>query len=441
MSDAKDGQYSSDMGNTPRRIRAQQTDHLINAMSCTSDMMIQLELEFDDLLDADRLAKALDLTLDAEPVLGCRFVSHWRKPYWERLERSNRETFLFAKDEGEYAAFRNTSMDPYSGPQIKACLWRSSSGDRLLLKVSHEIADAAALKDISCTISNLYSKLASEPHLQPQPNLKGSRSIWQVMRHIRWYSYPRICVDSLRDSWPLLRHPKTYTLPLEAGPRAPLAFAARLLADNQVACLAEYGRARDATLNDVMLAAFFRALVSDGNWDGCSQLRLGTSVDLRGYIPSGRAEGICNLSVAMIGYPDLGTDLGDDFASTMERIAFLTRSRKANWLGMGMCLGIVPLGYLPHGWVTRLLTKMTDQAYKKGYSMYALTNMGAINPDHVAFETHPSNAWLLAPTYPPGLMLGLSGYAGTLTLSAGVYPPQKEAVERFLDRVLSELPV
>jgi hypothetical protein len=38
-------------------------------------------------------------------------------------------------------------------------------------------------------------------------------------------------------------------------------------------------------------------------------------------------------------------------------------------------------------------------------------------------------------------LAGLSGYAETLTLSASVYPSQKDITERFFNAVLAELPV
>ena len=46
-----------------------------------------------------------------------------------------------------------------------------------------------------------------------------------------------------------------------------------------------------------MIAAFYRALAKAEAWDGRAALRIQTTVDLRRwYIPSGKAEGICNLS-------------------------------------------------------------------------------------------------------------------------------------------------
>jgi len=59
----------------PDRIPSNRSDNLIGAFDQLGEMMIQMQLEFNHVLDADRLARAMDLTLDAEPVLGCRYVN------------------------------------------------------------------------------------------------------------------------------------------------------------------------------------------------------------------------------------------------------------------------------------------------------------------------------------------------------------------------------
>jgi NRPS condensation-like uncharacterized protein len=428
------------MNSIPRRFPSRTVDRGVSLLGYAGDMMIQLELEFAEQLDAERLARAFDLTLDAEPVLGCRFVDHWRRPYWERLNERERETFLLTEEQGEYEAFKTSSLDAYAGPQIKACVWRSSNRDRLLLKVSHVVADAGGVKEIASSVASTYSRLTDEPTHRPVPNTGGSRSLWQVMRRVPWYAYPKIYLNHLRDSWSNWVPTATHTVPLEDGPRTPLVFVCRLLHAEWATYLAEYGRARHATVNDVMIAAFYRALVVEGDWNGQSQLRLRTTADLRRYLPSGRAAGICNLSAWE--YANLGTDLGDDFDSTLARVTAITRRRKANWIGLSDCLGTWPaLWLLPHCWTRRLFRQIVEQAIKERKIGHALTNMGPIDPDSVTFGARPVNAWLLVPpTYPPLLVAGMSGYAGTLTLSAGVYPTQEDIIERFLDRILGELP-
>lgn len=60
------------MNKMPNRFPAVVADKALICMHTVGEMMIHLEMEFAKPLDADRLERALDLLLDAEPILGCR---------------------------------------------------------------------------------------------------------------------------------------------------------------------------------------------------------------------------------------------------------------------------------------------------------------------------------------------------------------------------------
>ncbi|MCI0393635.1 MAG: hypothetical protein L0322_01690 [Chloroflexi bacterium] len=47
---------------------------------------------------------------------------------------------------------------------------------------------------------------------------------------------------------------------------------------------------------------------------------------------------------------------------------------------------------------------------------------------------------LLPPVYRPYFLLGVSGYAVTLTLSTGIYTSQKDLAGRFLEAMLAKFP-
>lgn len=78
----------------PGRFRAVATDKLGFALMRLMDYQIYCIAEFDGRLDEERLARAMALMLRTEPVLGSRFVRHWRAPWWQRGEGlQTRETF------------------------------------------------------------------------------------------------------------------------------------------------------------------------------------------------------------------------------------------------------------------------------------------------------------------------------------------------------------
>ena len=94
---------------------------------------IHLIIDFDGKIDAPRMKKAIRLLLDAEPVLGCRFVETWRKAHWQplaqdELERADILRVVSASDAAKESAmqdFLGDLMDASVGPQLKGLLLAS----------------------------------------------------------------------------------------------------------------------------------------------------------------------------------------------------------------------------------------------------------------------------------------------------------------------------
>ena len=187
------------MNSIPDRFPARLMDRYSDQQTLLSEMMIQLEMEFNKELDAERLAKAIDLTLDAEPVLGCRFMDNSYRPFFERLDVNKRPAFFLANSQNEYETFKTSSIDHKTGPQISVCLWHSSNSDRLLLKASHHVTDAAGIKDIVAILSDTYRRLSDNPAYRPSPNIKEQRSLREVIKHIPLHAYPRIFLRGIRS--------------------------------------------------------------------------------------------------------------------------------------------------------------------------------------------------------------------------------------------------
>ncbi|MCP4702272.1 MAG: hypothetical protein GY862_36245 [Gammaproteobacteria bacterium] len=171
------------------------------------------------------------------------------------------------------------------------------------------------------------------------------------------------------------------------------------------------------------------------------QFRLGTTVDLRRYLPDRRTGQVCNLSA--FEYYNLGTHPGKDFAETLARVAGKTRKRKSSWIGWNDWVGLMPFFWaLPDNWMRKGITAAINLAIKRHNFMNVFTNMGPISRKVTTFDTPATYACIHPPAiYPPAFGIGLTGYEEVLTLSVGVFPAAMDSVspECFLDAVLSEL--
>ncbi len=430
------------MRRIPQSYKLQALDRVLIGFGRVISPQIHLEMTFDSPLNAERLARAVDLTLDAEPVLGCRYKRSWFRPRWVRLPVGQRNAFALTDDPDVYAAFRDADYDAEHGPQIRVMLLRRDGRDTMLLKVNHMVADGGGVKDIAEVLANVYRSLARDAYYRPSPNHNGSRSAWQIFRLIPPRHYPRLYLEHLRLTFNNLVPRVSLVVPMNEGPVAVPRYARRHLDAPLVARLKEYGRRYDATLNDILLTAFLRALVGWQNWDGRSNLRAQFTVDFRRYLPEERAVSICNLS-AVEGIK-LGRDPGATFADTLVRIAGQTRHNKGFWPGLRLTFGTLWMAKVqPAGILVPLLRGLFHLGIKTRNMAPALTNMGPIRPERVTFDAAPAHAWLIPPPAKPRVFIGgVSGYAGTIDVSFGYYPEaiSPEAIERFLDLLLAELP-
>jgi len=118
-----------------------------------------------------------------------------------------------------------------------------------------------------------------------------------VLRQLKWHAYPRIYSNYLKGLLAQIPNQGTHTVHLAQGSLAPLDFIHRLIPRKQVSPFIGYGRSHNATLNDLMTTAVFRALAVTGTWNRQSHLRLNTSVDLhRWYLSGERDETIAKLA-------------------------------------------------------------------------------------------------------------------------------------------------
>lgn len=238
--------------------------------------------------------------------------------------------------------------------------------------------------------------------------------------------------------------PPVHSLHTGDGPRDPLVYLNRFIPSERVSYLSEYGRAYRATLNDIIMAAAYRALAAMGNRQKGSHVILSNTQDLRRYLPSGRAPAVANLSYAYLYWPDLGPEPFQDYADTLKRLAEITGKKKSHRIGLDIMFdSFAPMGkIMSHEQARKIYRDYMESLVKKQGATNWFTNTGPIDTESVNFGSTPTRAHILPPVaYPPlPCMFNLSGYEGTLTLSAGAYPTQKEINERFLDAILDELP-
>jgi NRPS condensation-like uncharacterized protein len=425
----------------PQRIPATNVDLVLYGCRSFAEMLIQLECSFDGHLESQLLERAGELLLDVEPMLSFTLVPDSPTPHWRRVTPSGRDLVTIARDEAEYEAERRTGLDATRGPQVALCLWPRDEGDRLLIRMTHVVGDGAALQLVAGRLGALYSALALDPSHRPGrgrvPTRDPARTLDSIPKLVRlramldfaWFMAPRM----------LPRKSHRLRLPDESvGPWVPVI---RRLPAPWLSSLSRYGKERGATVNDVFLAAAYRALAVSG-WDETSALRITITVDLRRWcLPAAYATTVAHLSGWE--YPYLMRDLGQSFDDTLARVSGVMRRRKESKPGLALTLVAHRLVNRRPATAARLEAgREPDSHQDPGLRHLSLSNEGLLDKSRLRFgEQTPVSAYVLPPFMTlPRLHLCLSGYDGALTLAAVTPQNGEAAVGAFLDTLLRELP-
>ncbi len=402
------------------------------------DGQIRCVIRFAGRVDAARLARAIRLTLDAEPVLGCRLVERPFRPYWKRLGDLDALPLcpvIAGEDlEGQMEQFLTAPVDPCAGPLVHTRLFRGKT-DTLCLKLDHGGGDGVGAMQLLALLAATYRELAVDANYRPPSHAHGDRGLWQVIRRVG----PLGVLGSLRG----LGFPRpAHRLPGYGRDASGRAIALRRVDAAQVEALRAYGRERQAKFNDLLVAAIYRALFARVNARPGEPCLLALPVNLRRYLPLDSELPVTNLSGGNT--YDLACVPGERFEQTLARVVARSRRFKAGFPGLAG-VTMQAMLFAPGFAAARALTgRIMGRTMAEGYIGPFLSNVGIIDEQLIDFgEVMIADALGLGLiSFPPNLNVAASTFRGVLTLTSGYCPTAiaPEVVEEFLDDIIRELP-
>jgi len=300
----------------PSRFPAPPADCLMYLFGRQYPTELHCVLSLAGRIDEGRLHDALRRSLDAEPVLGCRFVDHWRRPYWQRrddLDKAARCDVVEAADpSAALARFVAARIDPRCDPLVQVRVFRGDR-DTLCIKTAHEAADGPAARDYYRLLLRLYERLRDEPGYRPPVNL-GQRTMDGISSRFTL----RQKLDELRTARGHRRALKerSWILPEPRTHDAEHGLLVMKIDADRAAGLKRFGRDCGAGLTSVALAAFYQALRAMFAPVEPQAAGVGTTVDLRRFLPPERLP----LAVANVASP-LCLRLDPHRQATLEELA------------------------------------------------------------------------------------------------------------------------
>jgi NRPS condensation-like uncharacterized protein len=335
--------------------------------------------------------------------------------------------------EGDMDSFQAREI-PDSGPQAAVALFSAIDADHVGIKVSHVVADGQAAKQYAYLLADIYSHLATDSSYVPKPNLASrptGKDVWEHLTSEQRREARRA------KSW---ANP-TWVVPSEGISGQGLTFRTSFVEPDVFRRLKDYGRQRDATINDLMLTAVFRACVTLFDPPAQKPLSLMCTADLRRYLPDPRSLPLSNISIS--GSLDIERVDGESFDASLARI----RERMAVWArqcyGAGPLANAEKLAGLGYGLTRALLGLTFRMAGGSGKTYPWFTNIGVLDEGRLSFAgTVPTSGHMFGPSgHGPAVVPVISTYRDRLAISMGFCAEDMDAsvISNVLQSVAGEL--
>jgi len=430
------------MLNQPTRYKTSSQDQVNFLTRSKANQQLHVIISFKNRIDEKRLCHALRLMMNREPVLGCRFVELPNRTWWEA--RTDLDSLELCKvievmdDEKDYInslmEFCIEPTDPCKDPLIRACIIRRGKKDTICLKVDHVVADGAGSKEIAYLLADTYTNLESDVNYSPSFGKYSNRSQVAFLKQAGLKKLIQYRPRTLRMPEPKFR------LSFTSCDNRDQNFSIRNVSPEQFQALKMFAKSKGATINDLILTAFFRALMSQTTFPEESKLSLQLSVDLRQYLPKGHTQLICNLSSAL--FPSIVYQPEESFEQTLIQVKNSVSHWKSREPGLTGAM-LIELALI--GGYRKAKKMIGGMATSTGNQInpLLLSNFGVIDENRLTFGSlQILQAFELGPVmFGHGLMLTASTYRNQMTLAFGYCESNlsRNEIENLIEQVNDEL--
>ncbi len=320
------------------------------------------------------------------------------------------------------------------------------------------VGDGGAGKDLIYLLASIYNRLGEDPNYRPWPNLDGDRSYRRIGRQLEL----RDKVAILRNfRWPvreLLKAGPGWQLPLPDHGRKRGVLSFLVLPSERGQAIISYARRHQTSVNFVLSTAFFRALEAVVPHPTSVPLPILMTVDLRRYLPSKRADALCNHAGAEILF--VRSDPGAQFNHILGQFQKQFEALKKSYLGLNsipLILETFPLinvvsAFMPFRLIEGVFHVLVKRRGTGGSSILsnaggaaAISNVGELDPERSRFgNVAVKNVYITSTLYRVPGMLGIvvTYFRNAITLSAHYMENclSQNTVQAVLDRIDRELP-
>ncbi len=303
-------------------------------------------------------------------------------------------------------------------------------------KNNHTCCDATGVKEYLQLLSDIYTAIEPEMGIfVPKPR-RRTRSDQDRL-------FETLGIKDPDSAWnPLLEIPKTlWPFPWQPGlPEIPRTVISKIPAGH-IEGMRKYGKSRDATINDLLLTSYYRVMFELSQPPYDTPMDIGSTVDLRRYLPDHKTEAIRCFSGGI--YTKLSRKAQEPFDSTLARVVSMMKEIKRNTPGLQSAVGLERIEKANfHETIAFYRTAGQNYRYTDMCAP-ALSNLGYLSKTPFKFgDATVTDAHIVPPSVcAPGLLICIGSYNDIMTMAISYYDPQvpREFVENILLLIKSEL--
>ncbi|WP_333029735.1 MULTISPECIES: WS/DGAT domain-containing protein [unclassified Microcoleus] len=419
---------------------AQDRMHLINLGTCSA--VIQCVISLDDCLDERLFSESVNRVLASEPILQCQWVDSSLSPRWEQAKSDHQERFRLIQTvnlKQELDDFMSAPLDPRTDSLTQTRIFRSQdhegAKDTLCVKISHAVSDSGGLRYFVVKLGETYAKLREDPNYHP-PKTVTERSGWQVFLQLPFKQKIRLFQKGRKN----FISKGQWRIPFDSQRTGGMAYVTRTLDQEQFSALSRYAKENGASLNQVMLTSYARALRRFISAELNTLLPLVNTLDLRHYLRRQGDPGVCNLSVPLL--LEVVFQEGDSFEETLVQVKSKMLEQKKSVPGIFQALAMEILFLAPFYLVNKLFNKVFSEASVSGVSVPLFSDGGTANveiPGHNLLHSYGVGPI----AYPPTFMVTATTFKNTVTWAAGFCQEaiSRQSIAHFFDLMVEEFPL
>jgi len=430
------------------KIRASQFELFLDYLGRMFDLYIHVIIDLPPKIELHKLRKAISLVAAQEPVISSRYIREGNRAYWqfENSPEWDIEEVFPGDDRYHYSPeliTRPSHPESYFPISIRLIHFREK--DRLHVRLSHILTDAGGSREFIYNLATAYRKILTQPDARADTCILKNRQFSGFKKCFKTFPFGSLLSGFIFDKISLLMPADYFKIPMRMYANSDRNIVSLHIGSDRLFRLKKCGKKMNATLNDIFLAAFSRALSNYFHSAANTGKQFGIIVtsDMRRYISSKNfLSNLISWRILKLGRLPLGKQ--NDFLNDVARI---TRRWKKSLAGLGNFLFNMAFLRCNDYRSVRFLVKTfvnlnpTTKVCRIGF-----TNLGLLVRNKIDFGGGPCfNAYMYPPVgIPPILIAGLSGCADSLCFSIGylngsISTDTMNSVVKMIDQELYQL--